>query len=538
MENPTAQAATLPAEPRRPWWRRGLAAPAFLLAKPAGPLTYGTSRWWFLRLLGACYLVAFISLWVQVEGLLGARGILPASDYLEFVGKHLGAERYWRVPTFSWLAPRGGMLHVQCAAGAGLAMLLLCNVVPRLAAFGLWALYLSLSSIGREFLGYQWDVLLLETGFAAVFLAPGGFLPGGRRRPSAAPIGILWVLRFLLFKLMFSSGLVKLLSGDPAWHNLTALNYHYQTQPLPSWAGWYAHQLPAALGQASVVVMFGIELVFPWLIFAPRRLPIVAAVAFTGLMFIISITGNYCFFNLLTVALCLLLVDDDAWRRIGGRPTPEDGAVAPPPAVNRWRWAVHGALAGGLLLLSGLSMLTRLVPVRALPGPAIKLLEVVAPLRTFNSYGLFAVMTTTRNEIVVEGSDDGLQWLAYEFKWKPGDLRRVPGFVAPHQPRLDWQMWFAALGRVEENPWFQSFLARLLQGSPPVLDLLARNPFPAGPPRYVRAVFYEYQFTNINQRRQSGEWWRREKIGMYCTRLSLRPPTAPPPAGKERNVEI
>jgi hypothetical protein len=526
-------AAAPPGDGRGRW----LAPVRFWLAKPSGPRTYTFSRWLFLRLLGLIYLLAFGSLWLQIEGLLGPQGILPVGDYLPLVEKHLGSQAYWRLPTFSWLSPDHGLLQAQCGAGVALALLLLCDVASLPATIGLWALYLSLSVVGREFLSYQWDALLLETGFLAMFLAPRRWFPSWTHQPPASRAAV-WLARFLLFKLMFSSGLVKLLSGDVTWRNLTALDIHYQTQPLPTWIGWYAHQLPAAFQHASVLIMFVIELAMPWLIFAPRRLPLLAALGFSSLMVLISATGNYCFFNLLTVVLCLLLVDDETWlrgwpRRWPIRP-PEASAPKPKPP---WRWALRGAVFGGLFLLSASAMLTRLAPVQALPSPALWLLEWAGPLRTFNAYGLFAVMTTTRHEIVVEGSLDGLDWRAYEFKWKPGDVRRRPGFVAPHQPRLDWQMWFAALGSFEQNPWFHAFLARLLQGSPPVLGLLAANPFPAHPPLYVRAVFYEYRFTTLDQHRQAGAWWRREKVGMYCTRLSLRHPPQPTPA-RRKGMEI
>ncbi len=512
-------------------FQRGAGLVRFLLQQREQPETFFISTRWFLSALGLIYCVAFGSLWTQIRGLLGPRGILPVGDYLAALSAQVGPSRFWLVPTFSWWEPERGLLQTQCVAGLGFGLLLSLGVVPRLAALGVWALYLSLSSVGQEFLSYQWDTLLLETGFLAVCLAPPVW--GSARAKARAPRGpALWLLRLLLFKLMFSSGVVKLLSGDPSWRHLTALTFHYETQPLPTWIGWYAHQLPAWFQIAAAAVMFVVELAVPWLIFAPRRLPLLAAGAFASLMVLISLTGNYCFFNLLTVVLCLPLVGDSVWERLL---PPTYRPVPPPPAPEApWRPVLRGAVVGTLFLLSGLNMVFRWLPAGSLPTPAVRLLQAVAPLRTFNAYGLFASMTRPRDEIVVEGSNNGEDWAPYEFKWKAGRLDRRPGFVAPYQPRLDWQMWFAALGNVDQHPWFLNLLSRLLQGSPDVLFLLDKNPFPRAPPRYVRAVLYEYHFTTFAQRRATGNWWRRERIGLYCPRLSLRPIPPPTPSKQTR----
>jgi hypothetical protein len=483
--------------------------------------SYFISRWLFLRLMGAIYGIAFVSLWLQIDGLIGHNGILPAADYLQAVRQQVGAGRYWYLPTLCWLSASDGFLHGLCASGAVLSVLVVAGVAPGLCLAMLWVLYLSLSTVCREFLGFQWDVLLLETGFLAIFLAPRQWLPALAREP-APSLAIVWLLRWLLFRLMLMSGAVKLLSADTTWWQLTALHVHYETQPLPTWLGWHAHHLPGWIQQLCVFLMFIIELVAPAFILAGRRLRLAAAVTFTGFMAIIAATGNYCFFNLLTVALCLLLVDDATWRR--GLPQkffPERKN----PILPRWELACRfgaGLLAGVILLVSGTQTAVRLLAWNSPPALLLKLVNLVSPLRTVNSYGLFAVMTTKRPEIVVEGSDDGVRWQAYEFKWKPGDLKRAPGFVAPHQPRLDWQMWFAALGNVQGNPWFVNFLVRLLQGSPEVLALLERNPFPQKPPRYIRAVLYEYHCTDASTRAETSQWWRREEKGLYCQPLTLQ----------------
>lgn len=530
----------------RPWfsrltrlgWGRDLSSPSHRLVRAT-----------FLKWLAVIYFIAFVSLWMQVLGLIGSDGIVPARLTLDHVRQpalaaSAGWEPYHSLPTLCWLNASDGFLRAQCALGAVLAVLVFVGIAPAPCLFALWVLYLSLVSVGREFLSFQWDALLLETGLLAVFFAPGRLWPRGNR--SREPSGlVLWLLRWLLFRLMFASGCVKLVSGDPAWRNLTALTYHYETQPLPTWVGWYAAQLPVSFHKASTIVMFVIELVLPFLIFAPRQIRKIPFVAFVALQVMILLTGNYCFFNLLTIGLCLLLLDDAGlkglWARLARRrhrlakPSPrgvaEPVSIRAEPGANTsrrlgysWQWPGFWAvpLACLALLLPLLEFAALFGWKRAWPAPVATVWNWAAPFRSFNSYGLFAVMTTSRPEIIVQGSNDGVTWLEYQFKYKPGDVRRRPRFVEPYQPRLDWQMWFAALGDYRRNPWFVNFCVRLLQGSPAVLGLLERNPFPTGPPRYVRAVVCDYHFTSLATRRQTGAWWQREERGEYLPVISLR----------------
>jgi predicted DCC family thiol-disulfide oxidoreductase YuxK len=491
--------------------------------------SYFLTRWFFLRSLGVIYLIAFISLWTQIDGLVGHRGILPVDRFMTEARQQcdlqgIGLDRFRLLPTFCWLDPSDGSLHFQCAAGVILAVLLVAGVCPVPCLTLLWLLYLSLATVGREFLGFQWDNLLLETGFLAIFFAPLQFLPRFSREAPPSRI-VLWLLRLLLFKLMFSSGCVKLLSGDPNWRNLTALTFHYQTQPLPTWIGWYAGQLPLWFQKLSCVTMFGVELGAPFLIFAPRRLRFCGGAAIAFLQILILLTGNYTFFNWLTLALCLLLLDDFVLTKFAPAQLRQRFAFDPRLSTldGRIRWSkvvsIPLAVIVAVLCLFQVGLTLGARPIWLYPvAVANAWLE---PLRTFNGYGLFAVMTTERREIVVEGSDDGVTWLPYEFKYKPGDVNRRPGFVAPFQPRLDWQMWFAALGDYRQNPWFVGFCLRLLQGSPEVLALLEKNPIPNHPPRYVRAEFYDYRFTNFDERRKTGAWWKREQIGGYLPPISL-----------------
>jgi hypothetical protein len=461
----------------------------------------------FLRLLGIVYLIAFVSLGTQIDGLVGSRGILPVAPFLEWVKAQVGGRGYWLLPTLAWIDSSDAFLRFLCFGGAVLAVLVILELAPAPALVLCWAFYLSLVSVGQVFLGYQWDSLLLETGLLAVFLAPLGVRP--RPGPAPSPVAV-WLLRWLLFRLMFGSGVVKLLSGDPNWRGLTALQFHYETQPLPTLLGWWAHQLPPWFQALSTLLMFAVELVVPFLVFGPRRLRLVACASFLALQGLIAATGNYTFFNLLAAALALLLLDDAALP--GPRREPPPAAGLPWPRFVLWPVA-------GLLALASIAELLGTFGLGL--GPITDLERALGPLRSVNSYGLFAVMTTSRPEIEVEGSDDGVAWRSYAFRYKAGDLGRAPRFVAPHQPRLDWQMWFAALGDCQGNPWFVQFLERLLEGSPPVLDLLAANPFPDHPPRLVRARLWDYRFTTRAEHASTRRYWRREPKGLYCPVLSL-----------------
>ena len=490
--------------------------------QPARP-TFFLTRWLFLRLLGVIYLIAFLSLWTQVDGLIGSDGILPAERYLNAIRDQVGLDRYLAFPTLCWFNDSDAFLHVLCGGGVFLSLLLIVGVTPAIALIGLWVFYLSLATVGQSFLSFQWDALLLETGFLAILFAPLRILPSFSREAAPSSV-VLWLIRWLLFRLMFASGVVKLMSGDPTWSNLTALNFHYETQPLPTSLGWYAHHLPEWIQKASVAGMFGIEIVVPFLIFAPRRLRFFGAIALAMLQLLIAATGNYCFFNLLTLLLCIVLLDDAILRRcLPSRIAKRLTLSSAKNLTQRWKRPLIGVLAVFILLVSGIRMAGTFLWREVYPPIAQNVLQWVAPFHIVNSYGLFTVMTTSRPEIGVEGSSDGRTWKAYKFKWKPDDLNQAPRWVAPHQPRLDWQMWFAALrGNCQNVPWFVNFMIRLLQGAPDVIELLEKNPFPEAPPRYVRAVLYDYRFTDLGTMREKGAWWERERKGLYCRPIALR----------------
>jgi len=298
---------------------------------------------------------------------------------------------------------------------------------------------------------------------------------------------------------------VKLLSGDPTWRSLTALNYHYETQPLPTPPAWYTHHLPAFVQKISVVGVFAIELLVPFLFLGPRRVRRVAALITIAFQLLIAFTGNYTFFNLLTIVLCFIPLFDD-----GQAPSP-----------GRFRWLIS-AVSVVLIALGLVQLAATLGITGGLPEPVASINFGVETLHLVSRYGLFAVMTTSRPEIIIEGSDDAENWKAYEFPYKPGDVNRHLPWVAPYQPRLDWQMWFAALSNYQNNPWFAQVLLRLLEGSPDVLKLLATNPFPDKPPRFVRARTYDYHYTDAPTRRKTGAIWTRTELGEYFPAVSLR----------------
>jgi hypothetical protein len=477
-------------------------------------------RFVFLRLLGLVYLAAFLSLWPQVGGLIGSKGILPIATFLPRVEAQIGVERYFVLPTLLWIDSSDASLRGLCGLGALFSCALIAGLAPLLSALSCWILYLSLVTAGGVFLGYQWDSLLLETGLLAVLFSPTRLRSRLSQEAPPSPL-VLWLFRFLLFRLTFSSGVVKLLSRDKAWRSLTALCVHYETQPLPTWVGWYAHQMPAWFQKASTLMVFALELVVPWFIFAPRRLRFAACGALVFFQLLIAGTGNYAFFNLLTIALCVLLLDDGVVpasfreRHLREVPGPRPPRVVP-------------IVATALVLPLSLVPFFGTVGLGGLlPGPLIELHGLVQPFCSINSYGLFAIMTTSRREIQVEGSLDGKTWIPYEFLWKPGDPRHAPAFVAPHQPRLDWQMWFAALGEPQDSPWLFAFLLKLVDGSPPVVALLARDPFPGTHPLFIRARLYEYRFTDLRAHFREGTWWRREYVSAFGPEVPWEPARGP-----------
>ena len=466
------------------------------------PPRFELVSWLFLRIFGLIYLSAFISFGSQALGLIGSQGIIPVSELVNAAQIQLGIERYWFLPLgVFWLNSSDFIIQAICWGGAALSLLLVFNILPRAALIFLYVFYLSLVCAGRNFMTFQWDLFLLETGILAFILV------------QFSTLGI-WLLRWLLFRFIFVAGMVKVLSGDPTWHNFSALSYYFLTQPLPTPLAWYVHHLPQSILTVVTVAALVVEIVVPFLIFFPRRLRFFAAYAILLMQAAIILTGNYNFFNILTMTLCLTLFDDAALSKI----IPKRLTHYLLQRVRKYpRYKITSFLVSVFavftVLFSVMQLYLRLGG--SAPAPIASVYQVVAPFCIVNVYGPFSVITTERMEIIVEGSNDGVNWSEYAFKYKPGDVNRRPPWNIPHQPRLDWQMWFAALSSPDDNPWFLRFMQRLSENSPDVIALLAYNPFPDKPPQYVRAEFYEYRFTTSEERKQTGAWWDRRLVRLY-----------------------
>jgi predicted DCC family thiol-disulfide oxidoreductase YuxK len=517
--------------------------------KDVRPPTYFWARRWFLRALGFVFLIAFVSLWVQVDGLVGSNGMSPVGQFLPAVRQQIGTDAYFLLPTLCWFNSSNAFLHFLCGGGVVLSLVLILGIAPALSLVALFVFYLSLTVAGQVFLSFQWDVLLLETGFLSIFLAPwrlwprelmwwpesSGLAKAQREKPAPAtpsPVSRagLFLLKFLLFKLMLMSGIVKLTSGDDSWgwlnHSfhwsaLTALDYHYWSQPLPTVFAWWADKAPEWFKHFSVAFCLAVEIIAPFFIWAPRRPRLVVAGLMIFLQIVIALTGNYCFFNLLTIALCLLLIDDasiSAFRR--DTRVPIKGAHGVRALRNQLCSYAAIVVIVVTLPINAWLIFSAFKPESRPPAWLANFYEELEAFRIVNGYGLFRAMTKDRDEIVIEGSANGVDWSPYEFKWKPGDVGRAPGWCAPHQPRLDWQMWFAALEAPQQNPWLAGLIVRLLEGSQDVTGLLAHNPFPDKPPQYVRAMFYRYRFTSREERRQTGAWWKRQELREYLPTIS------------------
>jgi lipase maturation factor 1 len=479
----------------------GYQATRFLWGRKVQPASFQASEWIFLRLLSLIYLIAFWSFATQAIGLIGSQGILPLNRYLPAMQGEYGASAWRMVPTLFWLNAGDWAIQWLPVVGVVISLVALAGFAQRIAFALLFVLYLSVCAAGQDFLSFQWDYLLLETGFLAIFLGPSRV--------------VVWLFRLLLFRLMFFSGMVKLSSGDPTWHNLTALAFHYHTQPLPTPLAWYLDQLPLWFQRASTAMVLAVELAAPFLTLLPRRPRMLGAGCLIGLQGLILLTGNYAFFNWLTIALCILLLDDQFLRRVMPSRIGEKARAA----LGRPMKAILAVLTT-LIVLLNIGQFSHLFFGDA-PGPLGDLVRVTEPLGLVNRYGLFAVMTTARPEIVIQGSNDGATWVDYAFRYKPGDPAHALPVAAPHQPRLDWQMWFAALGNYRTNDWFGNLMVRLLQGSPEVVGLFERAPFGRTPPKYVRALLYDYTFTGFAERRATGDLWKRDLRGLYFPAISL-----------------
>lgn len=453
----------------------------------------------FVRALAAVTLLALLSLWVQAAGLFGSGGILPFAEHLEHASGQLGLSRFWKLPTLLWFWPTDLGLNALFALGCALAVgLLVGTPIDGVLLIGLWAVTLSLVVAGQRFLAFQWDSLLVELLFVAALWSP--FLPGPRRPP---PVWARWLAWWVVFKLFFFGGLVKLTSGDPTWRDGTALLYHYWTQPLPNPVSWYAQQLPDGVHELSVYAMFVIELVLPFFVFLGARARVAVFGPLVGLLGLLMLTGNYGFFQVLGVVACLTLIDDAHWRTLIPAKLLDRLAPATEPARHVGAPVALALFLTSLLFARGYD---------ALPGWGQAWARVAYPFHTANSYGLFAVMTTERPLVVFETSEDGVEWDPLWLPWQTGRVDEMPRQVAPHMPRLDWQIWFAGLGDCRSNPWVLRTQMRLAEGEPAVWALFERELPRSGPPRHVRTTLWRYRFAESG----ASDWWVREGGQPYC----------------------
>jgi len=479
--------------------------------------------------------------------LVGENGLVPAQDLLRILSERFagsGENPFFVVPTIFWFTGASDMsIHACCLIGCVLSVMVILGFYPGPALLVLWIIYLSLQKTGDAFMGFQWDILLLETGFLTMFAAPW-FRRLRWRKPNSLNlvnrIGLL-MLWCLAAKLIFQSGWVKLAWATEAspewWPEHTAMTFHYMTQPLPTWTAWWAHQLPAWFHKFTIWPMYMVELVFPFLILFGKRMRLVAALGFISLMFLIILTGNYTYFNWLTIVISLPLITDRFWSCRLLRWIRIKKKTKTKPKLRKQEKIALLIVSPVMALLLLLNVQIVLSDFHQAPVPLLKkdltpvwLDQMAAsfrPLQLVSGYGLFRTMTTTRPEIILEGSSDGVSWMLYDFKWKPDELDTRPRFVAPHQPRIAWQLWFAALEgqfnpRSRNARWFESMVVKLLNGDESVQPIFERNPFPDKPPKHLRARLYRYEFTGISERRNSGDWWRRVAIGEYLPVVTKR----------------
>jgi hypothetical protein len=490
---------------------------AWLRNWPEKPHSYWLTRFVILRLLGLVYFVAFLSLANQILPLIGRNGLLPADLYLKQADRYFGSSLngLWQVPSLFWMNTSDTFLVLMAWNGVALSLLVLLGFANALLLGVLWALYLSFVHIGQDWYSYGWEIQLLETGFLAIFLCP---LLDGRpfpRRPP--PILVIWLFRWLIFRIMLGAGLIKI-RGDSCWRDLTCLAYHYETQPIPNPLGRTLHFMPLWFHKVGALWNHLNELIVPWFSFGPQRSRHIAGCLLVSFQIILILSGNLSFLNWLTIVPALACFDDSFL-----------GHVMPSFLVRRAMKAREKAHASRcqVVLVPALFLLVAALSI----SPVVNLLSShqvmntsFNPLHLVNTYGAFGSVGRERNEILFEGTDDltltdQTQWKEYEFKCKPGDPRRRPCIITPYHYRLDWQIWFAAMSSPDQYPWTLHFVWKLLHNDTGVLSLLANNPFPSAPPHYIRAELYRYQFAPPDDPNHA--WWKRRRIGEWLPALSV-----------------
>jgi len=463
---------------------------------------YWLSRLVIVRAVGVVYLIAFVVAAGQFRALLGERGLLPVPVFMQRTSfRDAPSLFHWRYSDRLLSCVAGAGILISAAIVTGLADHLPLWAYP-LPWFVLWALYLSIVNVGQTFYSFGWESLLLEVGVLVAFLGPASVVP---------PAGVLWLLRWLLFRLEFGAGLIKM-RGDPCWRDLTCLYYHHETQPMPNPLSWYFHHLPKRLHRVEVAANHVAQLVVPFALFAPQPVATVAGSVIVVTQSWLVLSGNFSWLNALTIVLGFSAIDDGALRHV----LPLSHPVL--AALPHW----YEGIVGGLVLLV---VVLSYRPVHNMVSRRQMMNFSFNRYHFVNTYGAFGSITRIRHEIVVEGTDEPVlgaatTWKEYEFKGKPGVTNRRPPQVAPYHLRLDWLMWFAALSPEYAERWFVALIRKLLEGDRATLRLLRRNPFPDGPPQYIRALLYRYRFTTWAERRATGDVWHRALLGDYLPPVS------------------
>lgn len=442
----------------------------------------------FPRLLGLLYFFVFSSLIFQIKGLIGEKGILPAKDYFETIYSRIGKRGYTLFPSLFWLGSSNRALLIGMSGGILLSLLLMGGVYPWILLPMLYFLHLSTITAGQDFLSFGWEGLLLE-------ITAQGFLLS----LTVVPNIMVWIsINFLLFRFHLQAGTIKLLRGDSSWKDLTALSYHYLSQPLPNTLAWYAHKLPLSFQKLSTALCLFIEIVIPFGIFLTEDIRLIVFVLLFGLQLLIWGTGNFSYLNYMTAILCTLLLNNDSLSFL---------SVPEAASTPLWLEAILTFLGTFLLVLQGMRLWSHF----SYNERFERFLQKFASFHLVNRYAIFASMTKNRYEVIIMGSNDGKEWKEYTFKYKPSELSRRPRRISPFQPRIDWQIWFLPLSGIDEG-WYDSLLYHLLKGTPEVLSLLRGNPFPDHPPKYLQTHLFGYTFTSFEEKKKTGNWWHREHV--------------------------
>ena len=483
--------------------------------RPLDPGSYRLASFVLLRLLGLVYTLAFLALANQLGPLLGSDGLLPVSLFLEKTLRYFGAgaSAWARLPTLFWFDASDATLMGLCHFGLLLSVLLLLGISHIFQLAALWAIYLSFNQVGQIFYGYGWEILLLESGFLAIFLAPL------KHRQAPSPAAMMWLYRWVLFRVIFGAGLIKI-RGDACWLDLTCLCYHYETQPLPNPLSWHFHQLPALFHKLSVLATHIIELIVPFFLFAPHRLRHLAGLVLIAFQLMLIFSGNLSWLNWLTIALCIPCFDDAALERVLPRHLADFVQRDPPTAMGHAR-------RFGIYTLCILVFYLSTAPIQNMVSPQQAMNRSYDPLHLVNTYGAFGHIGKQRREIILKGTHDhpadpNARWVEYQFNAKPGDVNRMPALVSPYHYRLDWQIWFAAMSDYKSNPWLVHFMYKLLQGNQGALSLLDHNPFGDKPPAYIQADLYAYAFSAADDATEA--WWQRERLSIWLGPLAVDDP--------------